>query len=136
MVPHSWDPALALTQCCAVPAQPGTEMPHFEREHKWEKLLRCGAVAGRAQKQHGAPLPCLGITQYSGLSWLCHLSRPGKRPISQAVIQKGRRIWLKKERTVEGWLRVPFPKGKLTCRARSTGKDRCSLETTQCTHLY
>ena len=42
MVPHSWDPALALTQHRTVPAQPGTGMPHFERERKREKLLRCG----------------------------------------------------------------------------------------------
>lgn len=42
VVPHSWDPASALTQHCTVPAQPGTGMPRFEREQKWEKLLRCG----------------------------------------------------------------------------------------------
>jgi len=37
VVPHSWDPASAS----ALPAQPGTGMPHFERECMLEKLLRC-----------------------------------------------------------------------------------------------
>lgn len=61
-----------------------------------EKLQ--GAAAGRVQRHYGASLPFLGIIHHFSFSWLRQFSRLWKCPISHAVVQKGERMWLQKER--------------------------------------
>lgn len=135
VVPHSWDPALALTQHCTVPAQPRTGMLHFERECKRGKLLRQGGSCWESTEA------AQGISTLSGdhalLCSLLALSALQARKVSHIPGNCPKR-WkdVAEERTSSGGLALgALSQGKAHPQSMKH-KDHCSLETTQCSHLY
>lgn len=112
-------PALALTQHNTIPAQPRTGEPHFKREQKWRSCKEQLLGEHRSSMGHLCPAWGSPTTPVSPgfVSSPGHESVPYHRQLSKKVEGCGC-----KKSSLEGWLWVPFPEGKLTGRSQSTSR--------------